>query len=357
MGFIADKLKKRGVPVFGGSSFLDRLETDRDFGIDVMGACGIETPSTVSFTDFNEAKTFLKTRKKDRYVFKPSGELPCKLTYVPKDPEDLFLYLEFVEEHFKDQIEKFDLQEFLEGIAVSTEFWIDGKRFIRPANHTLELKRFMNDDLGPSTGCSGNVVWPDFSDHCRIVESGIELAESHFVNEGITGQIDLNVLVNEKGVFGLEWTPRFGYDATPTLLELIPEVGKVVSDIARGQFKGDLPLAPMYASGIRVTIPIYPSEPEEDLEKAYPNVGVPISGFEEFKDHCYFYEVMKSGDRLVHSGGTGVIACVTGTGITADQSFVDPEKYAEKIRVPDKQYRTDVRKVLTQMCEDLGDLT
>ena len=121
---------------------------------------GIEIPDTKVFRTFGEALDWVKDKKDDeKYVFKPNGSLPCKLTYCAEDKDDLVSYLRFVQRYFTSKIEDFVLQSFIGGPIVSTEFWVGPNGFIYPPNHTVEVKKFLNDNLGPSTGCQGNLVW------------------------------------------------------------------------------------------------------------------------------------------------------------------------------------------------------
>ena len=76
----ADYFKKEGFKVFSASSFHDKLENDREFGLEFMLQHGIMIPETQNFTKFSEGIKFIKENKKKRYVFKPSGEnIPSKL--------------------------------------------------------------------------------------------------------------------------------------------------------------------------------------------------------------------------------------------------------------------------------------
>src|SRR5438552_11533151 len=82
MGGIADYFRKRGHYVFGGSSWADRLENDRAFGLNVMDKCCINHPTTTEFSrgDWESAEDFLEGNSEQKYVFKPSGrDLPTKL--------------------------------------------------------------------------------------------------------------------------------------------------------------------------------------------------------------------------------------------------------------------------------------
>jgi phosphoribosylamine---glycine ligase len=356
MGEKADYFKKEGFKVFGASSFHDKLENDREFGLDFMQNHGICIPNTQSFSDFKEGIKFVKANKDIRYVFKPSGEnIPTKLTYSSSDSEDLIHYMNYVEKNFGKEIDDFVLQEFVEGALISTEYWIGKDGFIEPINHTIEVKKLMNDDLGPSTGCSGNIVWQGEED--SVLAEALRGIELELIEEGYIGPIDLNAIINDDGVFGLEWTPRFGLDAMPTLLQLINgDVGKIISDSFESGSKS-MDLFECFAGGARLTIPPYPIEPEDlgEIEKNSPNEGIPIRGLEDHEEYCYFYEVMKQDDLLVHSSGTGVIACISDTGLVRD-CFQNVNDILENCKVPDKQYRTDLDKILPEMYKEVKEV-
>ena len=71
-GVFADKLRKEGKLVVGGSSYTDKTEDDREFGQNEMKKCGLNTPSHYNFDNFETAIDFLKSNP-GRYVFKPNG--------------------------------------------------------------------------------------------------------------------------------------------------------------------------------------------------------------------------------------------------------------------------------------------
>ena len=354
-GMIADTWKRKGHFIYGASAFADDLEHDRQFGFNAMSEAGIKTPECKEFKSFSDGVAYISTAKK-RLVFKPSGSMPCKLTYVGgENPKELMSYMTFVEKHFGKDIDSFILQDFVEGIVVSSEAFVQGDLgFIEPFNHTVEVKKSMNDDLGPSTGCSGNITWPVKAS--KIIDAGVKKIEDLCIKHDYIGQIDLNAVVNETGIYGLEWTPRFGYDATPTLLTLLEEdIGEFISNISRKQ-QLSIPMLMQYAGGVRMSIPPYPAEPKEgiDSEKFSPSKGVPIQNYEKYEEDLYFYEICKEDDELVHSGGTGVIACAMGIGKDASSCLENPYEALEELTVPDKQYRTDLLDVLPAMVEEVN---
>jgi phosphoribosylamine--glycine ligase len=352
-GATADSFRRSGHLVYGASALMDQLECDRDFGFDVMKQVGIKIPKTEKFKSFKDGIEYV-SKHTGKLVFKPNGSMPCKLTYVSENAEELIAYLRFVEVKFGKNIDDFLLQDFVKGCVVSSEAFCDGQKFIRPCNHTVEAKKFMDGEHGPSTGCSGNVTWLD---ETQIMASGIMLAEEYCVKNGYVGQIDLNAVVNEDGVFGLEWTPRMGYDATPCLFSLIKgDVGEFFSDLLSGQLK-KMPMVAEYGASVRFSIPPYPAEllKGKDSEKFSPNEGIPIQGFESVEDEIYFYEVLCKDGQLVHSSGTGVLGITLGMDSNCKIAINDCYDVLEFINVPDLQYRTDLDTVLSSMVEEISE--
>jgi phosphoribosylamine--glycine ligase len=345
-GKLADKLARAGIPVVGGSAFADRLEEDRQFGLDLMVEAGIKVPFSQEFDKFDGIEEFLASHDEGRFVFKPSGKnLPSFLTYVSCDNDDLLEYVAYVEKNYGKDVESFVLQEFVEGVAVSTELWCDGEKFIRPAIHDLELKAFMDGCLGPATGCAGNLLWTE-SGSCRISSSGLARVESQVVASGHVGPMDLNAIVNDDGVWGLEWTPRFGYDSTPVQMFMFnKEVGKFFSDIARKQLDYDMPLKDEFGAGVRFSIPPYPLEPPAvgDAQKVRPNGGIPIRGLtDKNAGSFFFYEVMEDDGKLVHCPGTGILGVAVGVCCKPWEAWELAYGALGDLKVPELQYRTDL---------------
>lgn len=342
-GRTADRLKARGHHVLLGSVFADELEHDRDLAFSLMEEVGIKVPNTVKFDSWGDAKAFVKKEKK-RFAFKPSGELGKKgdklgvSSFMPKDDEDLLAMLSYFESLSKGVKPDFVLQEFVEGVAISTEGWFNGETFMHPFNHTVERKQLMDHNLGPSGGCSGNCVWAvQGSNH--IIDQGLRLMEPTLRQFDYRGPIDLNTIVNNDGVWALEFTPRFGYDAICAFLELYEgDVGELFFKLAAGAKPKEMVLKSGFGSALRISTPPYPSE------EFRPKPGLPVLGFtREDRPHLFFYEVrLNEKDELVTSGSGGTVCCVTGHGESIPGSLWPVEEIAKRAKIPDKQYRTDL---------------
>ena len=335
-GMLADALFRQGFPVLGGSVVADRLERDRIFGAEVMKQCGIDVPKTVTFSDFDKAIEFVGKNEDSRWVYKPSKTLgDLSASHVSYDAEDLIEMLTNVRDEVTIADPQFELQEFVKGIAFSTELWFDDGDLLPLTNHTLERKELMNGDIGPSGGCTGNVVW--FCDGCPVCDV-VKQLQPWCRKQRYHGMLDLNVIVAESGVYGLEFTPRFGYDASPTLLWTLFDgsLGRFLSDAARGQLSA-VNTKNGIGGGVRITLPPWPSE-KFDAES-----DVPIRGLGRgWEDKTFLYNVKQNESGLCSAGAWGILLLFTGYGKSVESALAEPMKMCEKVRVKNKQYRTDL---------------
>jgi phosphoribosylamine--glycine ligase len=337
-GRLADKFREV-TPVIGDSVLADKLELDRIAGIEFMEHCGIKVPPWEQFDNPADALTFLRKNKK-RYVFKPCGAKECSATYVSSDHEDMSRYIELVFKRAK--VEKFILQEFVPGTEVSTEMWVSGGEYTA-VNHTIEQKKFMPGDLGPNTGCSGSLVWMPNKEGNLFIK-GLKKAVKPLSDEGYVGMIDLNAIVTESEVYGLEWTPRCGYDAIALLTRLLPiEFGEFLYRVATGDKVTVGSSRAAFAASIRLSIPPYPLE---SRVKSVYNEGVPVEGL-VLDDLDVFYasdiRLRKDHEEEFESAGkSGFLGCPIGLGETPHQAFKEVETFIRKLKVPNLQWRNDV---------------
>lgn len=350
-GALLDVYRQNDTLTFGGSAVADRLETDRKYASSIFKTSKVKQPKAKEFDNWEEAEAFvLEAGDETRLVFKPEGKWSGNLpSYVSHDNEELLRMLK----HFKGIVgekAEFVLQEFVEGTCISSEAWYSRDHFVRPFNHTLERKQLMSGDIGPSGGCTGNVVWACRDEGCPLCESLLKI-EPFLEENAFNGAIDINSVVSKDGeVYALEFTPRFGYDAFPTfLLGLFDgDFGGFLGDCAAGRGPDEMPLRDGFAAGIRLSVPPWPSE---DFKA---RAGLPIRGLSRSRlDSFYPFEVSFIDDEFVTSGGCGIIGVAVGHGATIEESFEDVYKFIKKIKLPDMQYRNDLCEVFKKDVKQL----
>lgn len=352
-GNTADRLQRMGYKVFGGSSFADHLEKDRGAAFELLKQVGVKMPHSETFYSWEDGKAYAAKRDK-RLVFKPSGKLAEGMndnllgSYVSYGSEDLVKMLDYFSSLTSDPPE-FELQDFVEGgVAISTEGWFNGEQFMTPFNHTVERKQLMNENLGPSGGCSGNFVW-EAKPFNHIIEQGLMKVEPLLREYDYVGPVDLNTIVTQDGVYALEFTPRFGYDALPAFLELYNgDLGELIYSLASKEKPKQMSLHSGFAGALRITIPPYPSN------EFKPQGGVPVLGFDRGdRDHLFFYDVEhRLPDSLVTTACYGVVVAVTALADTPNDVMGKVLALAKKARIPEKQYRTDLG---WELCKDYND--
>ena len=349
-GSILDSYREAGVRTFAGGSFADRLEHDREFSEELFKDAGIEVPKSKTATSWSDAAK-LATEADGPVALKPGGILSGVIpSYVASTTEDALAMLKQFEKRVGAGEIEITVQEVIDGVAVSTEGWFNGKEWVEGLfNHTIERKQFLNCDLGPSGGCTGNVVWPSNSKDPLVKELLLKLTEV-LQKHLYVGPIDVNAIVNKKGVYALEFTPRFGYDAFPTLLYALADFnfGAFVDDLARGDNSNES-LFPAFGAGIRLSLPPWPSE---DFKH---KGGVSILGLEE-KDKMWFDPsgVMLVDEELQSAPGVGILGVVNGRGDTIGEAFARAYEIVDRIKAPGLQYRTDLAEVCLRDFRELG---
>ena len=158
---------------------------------------------------------------------------------------------------------------------------------------------------------------------------------------GYCGYINLNTIVNEKGIWPLEFTCRFGY---PGYAILDPLQKTSWADLFRAMLTRStlcFDTAPGFAVGIVITTPPFPYG---DLVSA--PVGLPVLFDPDLSEaeqrHVHYGEVALQNGTLVTSGATGYTLVVTGVGQTIEAARNAANALADKVCIANARYRRDI---------------
>ncbi|MDP9037470.1 MAG: phosphoribosylamine--glycine ligase [Myxococcota bacterium] len=338
-----DALRRDGFRVVGGSAVGDRLELDRAYAQRVLGEVGIRTARTYEFEGFESGLKFLASRG-GRFVLKYSGDgFASTRNYVGASDtgEDMMAVLRLHRARWTyDEIPRYVLMEYVRGVEVGVGAFFDGNAFVGPPNIDFEHKRFFPGDVGELTGEMGTLVSyrgaePLFDATLRRVVP--LLREARHV-----GYVNLNAIVNEDGVWPLEFTCRFGYPGFAILSALqVDSWDAILSRLCDGGGAG-IKTHSGFAVGVVLTVPPFPyPDGYERLSKGVPIFFRPDLD-EEDRDALHYGEVRLEAGQLVTAGQIGYVMVVTGRGDTVAQARSAAYDRVEKVLIPNVRYRVDI---------------
>lgn len=335
LGSIADNLKKNGFKVYGGGKLNDNLELDREFGMKIAKSSGLKVPKWERFNSFDKAKDFVADNEKS-FVFKPQNNQSPAFTYVSSDGEDMVEMLAYFGSIWTGKVD-FILQEKIEGVEVSIErFYWDGEPIPNTLNSTLECKKFLEGDKGVNTGCMGSVVRFWKKPNPKLYKLTLQKAEPFLRRFKYSGPLDCNCIIseNDKMPYFLEWTARFGYNALYALCEgLNQDIGSFIGGIVESVQNQQKP-SYEWLGAVRVSIPPYPQDDDKSANK-------PIRGLDNM-EHTWLLDAKYENGRMLTAGVDGVVAEVTGKNETLSGLATGIYEIIEKMKIPDKQYRSDI---------------
>jgi phosphoribosylamine--glycine ligase len=345
-GKLQDELRQAGYAVIGGSAYGDRLENDRAYAQSLLAALGFPQGHVWEFDDPVDADSFIALRP-CRYVLKFSGPgYAASDNYIGvlDDGSDVRAMLAARPNGYGDAGDRFILMEFIDGIEMGVGAYFDGDRFLLPACLDWEHKRFFPGDLGELTGEMGTVA--TFERTGRFFERTLGKIEPHLRGRGHAGYVNLNTIVNDQGIWPLEFTCRFGY---PGFAVLAPLQKTSWADLFGRMTTGSGPVLtvhPGYSLGVVLTTPPFPYTRKE---VAGP-IGLPVSFQGELsqadRQNIHYGEVGLAGNRLVTTGLYGWSMVVTGTAATIVGAQAEAYARARRLIIPNMRYRDDIGKRL-----------
>ena len=236
--------------------------------------------------------------------------------------------------------------EFVEGIEMGVGAYFNGEDFLEPACLDWEHKRFFPGDLGELTGEMGTVV--TYSRSKGFFDRTLGKMRPLLKENGYCGYINLNTMVNESGIWPLEFTCRFGY---PGYAILDPLQRTSWADLFRLMLERNairFETEPGFAVGIVITTPPFPYYREHVAEP----IGLPVLFDDDLspdeRRNVHYGEVGLSGGVLVTSGASGYTLVVTGTGETIAAARDAANVLAGKVVIPNARYRSDIGQRLIQ---------
>jgi phosphoribosylamine--glycine ligase len=345
-GELQDRLRKDGFHVIGGSAYGDRLENDRAFGQRILADIGLQTAKVMEFNDVASANQFIDEHPA-RYVLKFNGpNFSSNDNYVGRlsDGADVCAVLRarFFSEKQTEAL-SFVLMEHVEGVEMGVGAYFNGEAFIGEACLDWEHKRFFPGNLGELTGEMGTIATFDRSRN--FFERTLKRMTPMLAAGGYCGYINLNTIVNARGIWPLEFTCRFGYPGFAVLGPLQQtRWGELFA--AMVSRKGNATMLRGFCAAIVLTTPPFPY----DREITDDPVGLPVMFDGELRaqdrDRLYYGEVGLVNGQLVTSGMYGWTMVATAVSDSIDEARCKAAELADRVIVPNVRYRRDIGSAL-----------
>jgi phosphoribosylamine--glycine ligase len=346
-GELQDRLRKDGFHVIGGSAYGDRLENDRAFAQRALADIGLQTANVMEFNDVASADKFIDEHPA-RYVLKFNGpNFSSYDSYVGRllDGADVRAVLR-TKFFFEEQAEalSFVLMEHVDGVEMGVGAYFNGESFIGEACLDWEHKRFFPGNLGELTGEMGTIATFDRSR--KFFQRTLKRMTPMLAAGGYCGYINLNTIVNARGIWPLEFTCRFGYPGFAVLSPLQKTRWSELFAAMAGR-KGNATMLPGFCAAIVLTTPPFPYD-RESVEEASVGLPVMFDGklSEQDRDRLFYGEVGVVNGQLVTSGLYGWTMVATAVADSIEQARCGAGELADRVIVPNVRYRRDIGSTL-----------
>lgn len=340
-GAVADRLRKEGKAVVGGSAYTDKLELDRDFGAQEMKAAGLTIPDSWEFNSFEDAIKFVQEHP-DRYVVKPSGKAQHDkvLSFVghEEDGKDVVAILERYRKGWSTKVRTLQIQKFLTGIEVAVGGYFNGTEFVQPVCVNFEHKKLFPGEIGPATGEMGTAI--TWTGPNRLYHETIEKMTAKLRDSGFTGYFDINCIATPRGIYPLEMTPRFGYPTVSIQMEGVTSPW--------GEFLYALGAKKPYALkaqkgfqvGVVIALPPWPFADLDTFRKFSEDAVILFT--KPSREGIHLGDVKLEDNEWKITGRDGYALVVTGSGPTMEDARRDVYARVKTVIIPNMFYRTDI---------------
>jgi phosphoribosylamine--glycine ligase len=333
---VADRLRQRGIAVFGPGKAAAALEGSKTFAKRIMDEAGVPTGRAVRAGNLEEAIAAIDSYGTP-YVVKADGLAAGKGVLVTTDRDAAIAHAAYWLGHGSVLVE-----EFLDGQEVSLFLLSDGHNVL-PLEPAQDYKRLSDDDEGPNTGGMGAyspLPWLPSGFVDEVIDTIAVPTVRRLAEEQtpFIGLLYCGLIITAKGIRVIEFNARFGDPETQVVLpRLVTPLSGLLFAAASGEL-GGLP-RPEFSDDVAVTVVLasegYPETPITGrlitgLDAALAIPGVTIA---------HAATALAAGS-LVATGGRVLSVVATGS------DFAEARSRAylalDAIRLQGGHYRTDI---------------
>jgi phosphoribosylamine--glycine ligase len=330
---VADKVRTRGIPVFGPSKAAAALEGSKTFAKRIMDEAGVPTGQAARAGTLEEAIAAIDEYGAP-YVVKADGLAAGKGVLVTPDRSAAIEHAEYWLQYGAIIVE-----EFLAGQEVSLFLLSDGHTVL-PLSPAQDYKRVFDRDEGPNTGGMGAyspLPWlPEgFVDEVIDTIALPTIRQLAAEQKPFIGLLYCGLIVTSKGIRVIEFNARFGDPETQVVLpRLVTPLSGLLFAASTGGL-GSLP-RPEFSDDVAVTVVLASEGYPED-----PISGRTINGLDDVEGVTVLHAATGvSGSGFVATGGRVLSVVALGPTFAAAREKVYGA--LDHIHLQGGHYRTDI---------------
>lgn len=307
---IVDRFNEAGLTIFGPDKHAAQLEGSKVFAKDFMQKYGVKTAAYQRFDDHAKANAYLDEIHYP-VVVKASGLAAGKGVIICQDKAEASTALSeiMLDKRFGAAGNEVVIEEFLEGFEASILSFTDSKTIL-PMKSAKDHKTIGENNTGENTGGMGVVCpHPAMTDaHWQAFEQDILQPTLKGIQaEGMdfAGVIFFGLMINDRGVFLLEYNMRMGDPETQAVLPLLntPLIDPVMAAIERRLNQAELSWKDKHAVCVVAASGGYPGDYKtgytiEHIEQARFFAQIFIAGAKQ-----HYQEYLTSGGRVLNIVG------------------------------------------------------
>ena len=333
---VADRLRQRGIAVFGPGRAAAQLEGSKTFAKRIMDVAGVPTGRATRAGSLDEAIAAIDAFGAP-YVVKADGLAAGKGVLVTTDRDAAVAHAKYWIGQGSVLVE-----EFLDGQEVSLFLLSDGHNVL-PFEPAQDYKRLSDNDEGPNTGGMGAyspLPWLPAGFVDEVIDAiaiptvrALAAEQTPFI-----GLLYCGLIITAAGTRVIEFNARFGDPETQVVLpRLVTPLSGLLFAAATGGLGGMA--RPQFSDDVAVTVVLasegYPETPITGRTITGIDTALAIHGVT-----VAHAATALSGGALVATGGR--VLSVVATGIDFGQARSRAYRALEAIDLVGGQYRTDI---------------
>ena len=349
VGGIVDVFEAEGLRVLGPRKNAAILEGSKAFSKDLMKKYDIPTAAYENFDDPEKALEYLRTEAKFPIVLKADGLALGKGVLICQDLAEAEAGVKEIMEDkkFGNAGNTMVIEEFMTGREVSVLSFVDGKT-IRTMTSAQDHKRAKDGDQGLNTGGMGTFspspfYTPEVDEFCKkyVYQKTVDAMAAE--GRPFKGIIFFGLMLTADGPKVLEYNARFG---DPEAQVVLPRMENDIIEVMEACVDGKLDQIDLkFEDNAAVCVVLASDGYPVKYEK-----GIPIHGFENFKDkdgyYCFHAGTKFKDGEIVTNGGR--VLGITAKGETLKEARKNAYAATEWISFANKYMRHDIGKAIDE---------